>query len=110
MLSEYTGPSNNKDIFRYLVGEKIRAVFMASEPRASSNNSYLWIVVESGEAFVLCSTGGGTPSFWKNDASKVEEVVRARRAEIQLKLDELGDMAGINLESADEKEVADALL
>jgi hypothetical protein len=93
MLTKYKGASNSREIFAHLVGEKIVAAFESYE----DGRTHVWLVLESGDAFVL---GGGPgpacgPSFWKESKANVERVVAARRREIDHRLAELRDMAGM---------------
>ena len=88
MLSDYKGLANDTDLFRFLVGEKIIAVFYA--------NRGLRIVVESGDAFVLCQSGG-LPAFWKEPKSEWEHHVIDRRKEIESALAALRDLPGVEL-------------
>lgn len=90
-LSEYQGPSNKADIFQHLVGEKIVACF--------EHERRVWFVVESGHALVV--GGSGSPPsgsvYWRESPEKVQRIVRQRREEIEIKLREMRDMAGVSL-------------
>ncbi len=94
MLTDYKGPSNSREIFQHLVGEKIVAAF-----EDYKEHTTVWLVLESGDAFVL---GGGPgqawgPSFWRVPKAEVLRVVETRRANIRAGLAELRDMAGVEL-------------
>lgn len=88
-LSEYKGPSNSSDIFQHLVGEKITACF--------EHDRRVWLVVESGHAFVVGGSGDSFMVYWREQPEKVQRVVDRRRKDIEQKTQELRDMAGVDL-------------
>jgi len=84
-LQDYKGPSNNAEVFRHLVGERIAACFRDDE-------GLVWLVVESGTAIVLNAS-----AFWKESRERVDDVVLKRRRDIERKLQELRDLPGVKL-------------
>lgn len=95
MLTEYKGPANHHDLFKYMVGETITACFEA--------DGAIWIVGSSGAALVLTTPSGragenrSRPSFWKEGAEEVEKITSKRRAEIEAQLAQLRDLPGVRL-------------
>lgn len=90
MLTNYKGPSNSSEVFQHLVGEKIVGAFQDSAGQ-------VFIVVESGMSLVLSAIGSGSPAYWVKNEADTKEIVQKRRKEIEQKLAELRDMAGVDL-------------
>lgn len=86
-LAEYKGPSNCKDIFQHLVGEKIIACF--------EHDDKVWIVVEGNHAFVVGGFNGAFAVYWSEQPAEVQRVVAQRRKAIARNTRELRDMAGV---------------
>jgi len=89
MLTEYKGPSNRREVFRHLVGERIAAAF-------EDEKGHVMLALESGAAIVFGAPGGG-PTYWTATKEEVERIVAARRGVIERQLAELRDMAGVPL-------------
>jgi hypothetical protein len=84
-LSEYRGPSNCKEIFQHLVGEKIVACF--------EHDRHVWIVVDGNHAFVI---GGSGFAVYRHELpAEVQRLVAQRRKAIERHNAELRDMAGV---------------
>ena len=89
MLRDYKGPSNSSEIFQHMVGEKVAACFQYERR--------VWLVTESGHAFVVGGSGDATTVFWQEMPEKVQRVIAERRRDIHQRIRELDDMAGIEL-------------
>lgn len=88
MISDYDGPANSSDIFKYLVGETVRAAFRDKDGRAV-------LVLSSGEAFVVGGPANSITVWWRLSASDVNALVAARREQINARIGELRDMDGV---------------
>lgn len=86
MIANYRGPSNHRELFPHLAGEKIDAVFADGEGR-------VFLAFESGEGICFCAPGGGWPAYWKVDAHDLKKVVDDRRAVLNSLRAQLGDLA-----------------
>ena len=92
-LQAVTGKSNDSNILRHLIGERIKAAFFASPPGKSHLGEQLYLVMESGPALVIYAS----PSFGVERSEEVERVCAGRRDEINRELTKLRDMAGVGL-------------
>lgn len=91
MLTDYRGPANSKEIFKFLVGERITAAFMGNDGRPV-------IVLESGMGISFGSVGGECgPSYWPVSKEDVQREVAKRKEAIERGLAELRDLPGAEL-------------
>lgn len=76
MLKDYKGGSNSSEVFPYLVGEKIKAVF--------EYDHHIYIVVDNGHAFSLTSMGGNIiPAMWVERPDKVMDIILRLKSNIK---------------------------
>ena len=81
MITDYTGPSNNPDVFRYLKGETITGVM-------SDFRGTVLLIFSSGGGLELTPSG----SYWVVQPHDVDQRVRERAAELAQAQAALGDV------------------
>ena len=91
-LAEYQGPdANHVEILRYLVGEKIKAIFIDGQ-------GHVWVIVPSGHALRFAGFDSSAPAFMIVPPAAAQQEIDKRRLELQAKILELRHLApGIEL-------------
>ena len=90
-LAEYQGPPNHTGMLRYLVGETIKACLIDAQ-------GHVWIIMPSGFAIVFAGFDPMAPAFTVEPPLRVQQEVDRRRAELQIRIQDLKYLApGIDL-------------
>jgi len=91
-LAEYKGPPQNHiAVLPYLQRETIKACFIDAD-------GHLWLIVNSGHAFVCAGFDFNAPAFRVVDPVETQAAMDKRRSEIQPRIQELKNLApGVDL-------------
>lgn len=87
-LAAFAGRSNTEELWAGLIGETIAAVFeVPSATRVNDGGTEIWLVMESGYAFVYRRPNG---AFWVANKEDVERHLSRQRNELETAIGRLG--------------------